>query len=280
MPYLKMLWSNSPVPVGGAYIDIVTLPNKLSYGKGQAIDITGLVVHLYDENGVDLGVIPNNYLTHTSTASLRSGMTATSSNGNALVTTGNTIISENNGDRSPITKTNNGYAACLIGENALGDQYGGNWFVYGGISDTSAKAEIRNPRQSVEMKSFNIHNLTYYLSTCGTNRDWGGATTTTNPLNIPKTINYQWASPNETVSEQSFKYLLRYANVLFVGEAVTVSYRGLNVQYGIEVIDSLNAIIRTDIDNYDARLNTTITTSIDNYDARLNTTITTSIDNY
>jgi hypothetical protein len=275
-----MLWSNSPVPVGESYIDIVTLPNKLIYGRGQAIDITGLVVHLYDENGVDMGVIPNRYLTHTATASLRSGMTASSSHGNALVTTGNTIISENNGSRSPITKTNSGYAACLIGENALGDQYGGNWFVYGGISDTAAKAEIRTPTTSLEMKSFNIHNLTYYLSTCGTNRDWGGATTTSNPLGIPKTVNYQWASPNESVSEQKFKYLLRYANVLFVGEAVTISYRGLNVQYGIEVSDILNARFRTKIENYNARLSTTITTSIDNYDTRLNTSITTSIDNY
>lgn len=41
-----------------AYISITTLPTNLTYNAGETIDLTGIVVHAYYEDGIDWGVVP------------------------------------------------------------------------------------------------------------------------------------------------------------------------------------------------------------------------------
>ena len=218
-----------------SYIDITSLPNKLTYNAGESIDITGLVVHGYDENGNDQGVINNSLLSISCEGGTHTGMTATS---NSVVSTGGAVISSWSGNRSPIKKRNDGDCFVFIGKNCAYDPlYGSNWVLFIGISDTEEKAALDMSGDGGKgAGKRTINGIDYWLHLSGSNAGWGGATpsTVTNPFNLLVIENDQSLHSTNTIpTDEQVKKYIRALGVKYVGGAVTISYNGMFTQYGI-----------------------------------------------
>ena len=236
-----------PVPIETSYIDIVTMPDKLTYSDGETISIRGISVHAYDGNGNDLGELPLDSLKHTTRASVHTGITANcdpdiTGSSNAIISTAGTTISTFSGGRSPVTKLYDGDGAFLIGKNVMGTSWGGNWCEFFGMSDVQSAAIVNMPTQTPGAGKVTINNIDYYISGPASNGSWGGATpsTVTNPLNLPVVSDVQLNAPNSSMSIAQVKYVIRSLNLLWVGGAVTITVvredgKELNVQYGITV---------------------------------------------
>ena len=227
----------SVLPLNIDYIEVKTLPTKLTYVNGESIDTTGISVHGYDSNNTDLGEISLSFLNYTQTALPHTGITA-----NGIVYSANTLISENDGTRTPVRKANNGDSSFLLAKNSGGTSWGGNWFNIISISDNETNALISLPSSS-DVKNFNrtYFNITYYCSQMGSNASYGGATYITNPLNLPTIQDKSLVDPySGSINDANFKFIIRYMNLLLVGGAVTLTgYRAdgkeLKCQYGITV---------------------------------------------
>lgn len=218
------------------YLEIVTLPNKLTYEEGEAIDITGLVV-----TSSTSGVIPHSELTYTQHAALRTGITATRSN--AIVSRGNTLLSENDGSRSPVIKLNDGDAACIASYDGIQDiwdedhwRYGGNWFGIVTISDNRYSAYTSAGTSGTSPYGLDFNNLTYYYQEQFSNSQWGMASEMTNPLGLPELYGYKFATVNEQPTKRRFLEALQIIGFQFIGGAVTLEHNGVIIQYGIDVI--------------------------------------------
>lgn len=217
------------------YIDITQLPTKLDYNSGGKIDITGLIVHHYDSNGNDLGVINNSLLTITCDGGTHTGFTARS---DSIVSTADTVLSSWSGGRSPFKKTNNGEAACMLAKNGAYDpSYGGNWCGALSFSDTEAKTHINSPDYRAGTSSYihKINNINYCVGYLWSNANWGGATLAnfTNPQDLPTTTNVYVHRTNNGSTNEQIKHCLRFLNFKWIGGAVTITYNGMFTQYGI-----------------------------------------------
>lgn len=211
-----------------SFLDISTLPDKLTYYDGEAIDITGLVV---TDNGV---VISNTDITYTQYATLGNGFTARS---DSIIYAANTLISESNDSRrQPIVKDMDALGAFAIFIDAGGTSYDGDWFSYSALSDTVEGARFRVGNGLGIRETHRYNNLVYYYCGQGANKNWYGATYTTNPLGLPTTSGVKWFTPNQSAwSREDILRLIKFLNFRFNGGAVTIEYNGDFVQYGITV---------------------------------------------
>lgn len=93
------------------------------------------------------------------------------------------LISENNGNRSPVYKAYKGRCAGLISTDFHGDVYGGNWIgcVIVSLDRNSSTLNVPVPNLNV----IQINDVNVYIGWCSTNADWGGGTIYSNPLNLP-----------------------------------------------------------------------------------------------
>lgn len=117
----------------------------------------------------------------------------------SLVYAAGTILSENNGSRTPFMKTNDGWCACLLGYDiSLTGMYANEpWFGVFTVSTSSAAAAFTMGGSSAVQTSIEINGRQFYVRGEETSAHWGGSTVYTNPLGLPTvsgedllTINY------------------------------------------------------------------------------------------
>lgn len=211
------------LPQQTSYISITTNPQVMIYNAGDAIDITGMVVQAYDAGGQSLGIIPIENLTVNQMAVLPY-LTARD---DSIVSIANTIITENDGQRTPITKTNNGRSACLLGYNSGGTGNNGNWFYTFSLSADKEACKITTPTQNTNAVSYVIDNRTYWFSYSGTSPRWGGSSTYTNPLNLPSTQDVQLINGGSSFTTAQATYVKELLEANKIGGDITV--RGTTV---------------------------------------------------
>lgn len=172
-------------------IKIISPPDILTYYDGELIDFHGIYVKGYLEDGTEWGVVPNDELSFPEPIAERdesesesSGFTARS---DSLVFNAGTILSTNNGNRTPVTKKNDGFAACLLAINSSdpAGAYGGNWFLTTLMGPTRSSVEASCPNHYWSVQEFNINGYTVYVGGSATNEQWGGASIMSNPQDFP-----------------------------------------------------------------------------------------------
>lgn len=207
------------LPQQTSYISITTNPQVMIYNAGDAIDTTGMVVQAYDIGGISLGIIPLQNLNITQMAVLPS-LTARN---DSIVSTAGTILTENDGQRTPITKTNDGRSAVLLGYNSGGTGYNGNWFYTFSLSSDKERCKITTPTQNTNAVSYVIDNRTYWFSYSGTSPRWGGSSTYTNPLNLPSTQDVQLINGGSSFTNAQATYVKELLEANIIGGDITVS---------------------------------------------------------
>lgn len=204
-------------------LNIATLPDKLTYYDGEPIDITGLVVTY---NGV---VVPHSDLIYTQVAYPPNGFTARS---DSIIYTAGTVFSEGDDPiRQPVWKYYNYLGAFMIGYDAGGDDWGGNWFLYASLGINPWDGSFRGS----ENEYHTINRLRYALNGRACNINYNGATYATNPLGLPTTNGVQWFTPNRTWTDENVLKLVKFLNFRYNGGAVTIEYNGDFIQYGITI---------------------------------------------
>lgn len=234
------------------YIDITTLPTKLSYRDGESINIAGIVVHAYDKNDNDLGEISLSDLLYTPTASPHTGITANcdpeeTGSSDAIVSGSNVTLfdwSHSQGEfeyRAPVVKINSGDAACMVTKNAYLTA-SDKWMLFTTVSDNANAGVLMMGSTRNGAGLTKINNINYYIAGPAANKYYGGVTVDNlqNPLGLPVLENADVFKPNEGSTLAQKKKLIRTIGVMWVGGAVTIStYRSdgkeLKVQYGITV---------------------------------------------
>lgn len=112
----------------------------------------------------------------------------------SIVIEANTVLSENNGSRTPWIKTTYGEAAYCLCYNSAGTDYGGNWTAILGFAKNQNALGFNNAGGvgPSNIYSIQINGKTfYYRQSVGSNGSWGGSSTYTNPLGIPEAHNVQ-----------------------------------------------------------------------------------------
>ena len=118
-------------------------------------------------------------------------------------------ISSNNGNRSPVKKANNGDSVCFIVRNGQGDSYGGNWIVTMCISLSRDAALLTSPNTGAGVGSYTINGVTYYYGFQSSNRNWGGATQVTSPVDVPIFDDWFICAPNAGITQAKFEEILQ-----------------------------------------------------------------------
>ena len=116
--------------------------------------------------------------------------------GDALVTRAGTVLSTNNGFRTPYVKRYDGEAAAFIAFNDAGSQWSGGWVtVYliapFGMGADSAKMSVAGNYHADHFFTFEYKRKTYYCNLGHTSRYWGGSSMYTNPLGLPTMTDVQ-----------------------------------------------------------------------------------------
>ncbi len=199
-------------------IEVTTLPTKTSYRYGEQMDFSGIVVTAYDGNGNDLGSVPFEELSFDPTTAPvgRSFLARADS-----ILDNACIVSENNGTRTPMYKTNDGSCAGIISTDFHGDTWGGNWIGVALLS-TSADAARVSSYQAM-LSTVTVDGVTLYVGSASTNQQWGGGTTFTNPHGLP-VVNTRLCSANANFSESEVRNLMNLLQFapLLEGGLVTV----------------------------------------------------------
>ena len=120
---------------------------------------------------------------------------------NAEVSTACTVET-NNGNRTPVTKVNDGDAIVFIATNSRGSGEGGNWFSAVCVAKTREAALLSAPTTGTGATKYTINGTDYYVSYQSTNAIWGGGTQFDNPLGLPVFQNFYLCAPNGTPTSE------------------------------------------------------------------------------
>lgn len=138
---------------------------------------------------------------------------------NANVSTVGTV-STNNGNRTPVTKVNDGDAVVFIVKNAEGTAYGGNWLATVSIALTSEAALISAPNIGSGTRPYTVNGTTYYFGYQSTNKNWGtgavgsGATEIYNPLGLPVFNDWFMHSTNANFSQAKAEEIIQTLGIV------------------------------------------------------------------
>lgn len=165
---------------------------------------------------------------------------------NANVSTAGTV-STNNGNRTPVTKVNDGDAVVFIVKNAEGTDYGGNWLATVSIALTSGAALISAPGTRSESRSYTVNGTTYYFSYQSTNNNWGtgavgsGATEIYNPLGLPVFNDWFMHSVNANFTQAKVEEIIQTLGIVpdytpsssggsvYIGNNSSLPYKVINI---------------------------------------------------
>ncbi len=170
-------------------IQVVTPPTLTVYEDGQTIDFHGIVVKAYLPDGTEWGTVDNLELSFPEPIAEWDGSEHYEfiARTDSLVSNAGTVLSTNNGERNPVTKKNDGAAACLLSINSSdpADDYGGNWLRTNLIGPTRSSVEGSVPNSPWDYQEFNIDGNLVCVGGCATNENWGGASIMSNPQDFP-----------------------------------------------------------------------------------------------
>jgi len=221
-------------------------PTLYNYTVGSAFDLSQFTVTAYYGDGSSKNVtsscsysIPNGYVfvnkdphyqliatykeygkSYTASAKLMpsegEGIVARP---DSYVTDAGTIISENEGVRTPYTKVNDGRAAVLIAHNASDppEAYGGNWFAIFSVALTRDASIIYN-NESTGTALYNIRGHEIWLSYCGMSANYGGASDGTNPLGLPEVYDVPLFPVNGMPSLHQAEVICNILRVQFISD--------------------------------------------------------------
>lgn len=114
------------------------------------------------------------------------------------------IITQNNGSRSPVTKSNDGDCVCYAIRNGQGSAYGGNWIITLCIALSRDAALLVQPGTGAGVGSHTINGVTYYYGLQSSNPSWGGATQVLSPIDIPIFDDWYMCEPGGSISQAKF----------------------------------------------------------------------------
>lgn len=118
------------------------------------------------------------------------------------------IITQNNGSRSPVTKSNDGDSVCFAVRNGQGSDYGGNWIVTMCIALSRDAALLVQPGTGAGVGSYTINGVTYYYGFQSSNPSWGGATQVSSPIDIPIFDDWFICAPNAGITQAKFEEII------------------------------------------------------------------------
>lgn len=132
-------------------------------------------------------------------------------------------ISTNNGNRTPVTKVNNGDAVAFCVRNGQGSSSGGNWMTTVCIALTPEAALLTAPNIGAGTGAYTINGITYYIGAQGTNASWGGASTISSPIGIPIFDDWFMFAPNQPMSEATLIEILERLQICPYNWAINFS---------------------------------------------------------